>query len=283
MARILSGKEVKNAREAELITKIAELTSKVRKPCLLVVKFGNDFSSESYLKGQKKLCDSYGVDLLVHTFDTECTTDIVVKKILDFNHDKSIDGIIIQKPIFDHLDEILINESLCSQKDVDGITVENMGRLLKKRVGCYPCTALAVRETLDFYNIDCTSKEVVIVGRSETVGIPLFHMLLDRNATVTVCHTKTKALSEILSSADIVVVAVGSPKLIKIENLKPDAVVIDVGINFYDGKLVGDVDTDNALESQSYSPVPGGIGIVTNIMLIKNIILAFENNQKRGD
>lgn len=282
MAFILSGKDVKEAKQNKLLSQIATITSKGRKPCLLVIKFGSDLSSESYLKGQKKLCESYGIDLKVHQFEEDCTTNNVVSTIGMYNLDNTVDSIMIQKPLFQHLDETLINEALSSDKDVDGITVENMGRLIKKRRGCFPCTAKAVIATLDHFNIDCTSKEIVIVGRSETVGIPLFHMLLARNATVTMCHTKTRLLEEILQSADIIVVAVGSPHLINIQNFKKDVVVIDVGINFVDSKLVGDVDCSLASDSQSYSPVPGGIGVVTNVMLVENILLTYEINQEKS-
>ena len=241
------------------------------KPHIAVLGLNTDEASKIYINKIKKNCEKYEIDFTLKIASTE---EEFIKNFNEIKNNENITGIMFQEPISENLRN-LINE-IPSKKDVEGIGINNMGKLfLGKKDALIPCTSKAVIETLDFYGIDITGKKVVVVGRSNIVGKPLIPQLLEKNATVTVCHSKTKNLKEETSQADIVIMAIGKAKFLKKDYIKDGAILIDVGINFDNGKIVGDVDFDDIKDKASMcTPVPGGIGTVTNSLLIYNIIVS---------
>lgn len=267
---ILEGKVV-----AEKIKKnFEERLSKLKtKPNIAVLGMEGDGASSIYIKNIKKNCEKYkiGFNLLLSNNKDEFKENL--KKI---KADKNITGIMFQEPLQKDLSE-LINQ-IDPQKDIEGIGINNMGKLfLGKEDALVPCTSKAVIEIINYYGIDLEGKKVVIVGRSNIVGKPLIPQILSKNATVTICHSKTKNLCEELSKADVIIMAIGKANFLKKEMVKKDAILIDVGINFLDGKMVGDIDFENVKSKvKAITPVPGGVGIVTNALLIDNIIRSVE-------
>ena len=263
---ILEGKSVAEKIISSFEEKIEKLE---KKPCLAVLGINGDDASSVYIKRIQKNCEKYGIEFILKMANTPEEFKENFYKIKD---DPSITGIMFQQPLPKDISE-LINE-VAAKKDVEGIGIENMGKLfLGKNDAKIPCTSKAVIETLDYYNIDLTGKKVVIVGRSNIVGKPLIPQVLAKNATVTICHSKTENIDEELKVADVIIMAIGKAKFLKKEQIKQGAILIDVGINFEDGKIVGDIDFEDIKEKASMcTPVPGGIGTVTNALLIDNII-----------
>ena len=266
----LEGKQV-----SENIKKdFEERLNKVKiKPNIVVLGIKGDEASEVYTKKIKKNCEEYGIGFRL------ILSENGKKKKKNFErikNDESITGIMFQQPLEENLSK-LINE-IPSNKDIEGIGINNMGKLfLGDKDAQIPCTSKAVIKTLDYYGIDLEGKKVAIVGRSNIVGKPLIPQLLNKNATVTVCHSKTKNLKEELQTADVVIMAIGKAKFLKKEMIKKDAILIDVGINFLDGKIVGDIDFEDVKDyAKGITPVPGGIGVITNVLLIDNIIKSVE-------
>ena len=266
MELLLEGKQVSE----KIKSKFEEKLNKLEKmPKIAVLTLNPDDANIAYMKKIEKNCSKYGIGFDLKTTKTE---DEFIKALKGAKKDKEITGIMCQQP----LPRSVYNEinTIPIEKDIEGITTGSMGKIfLGEKDVNIPCTSKAVIETLDYYNIDLTGKNVVVVGRSNIVGKPLIPQLLEKNATVTICHSKTKEISEILKRADIIVMAIGKAKFLKKEMVKTGAIIIDVGINFENGKICGDVDFEDVKEkAYAITPVPGGIGVVTNALLIDNII-----------
>lgn len=270
---ILYGKEVAENIKQDFTKKIDNLVKMEVLPHIAVLGINGDSASDTYIKKIKKNCENYKIDFTLKMADEENEFRDNFNKI---KNDDKITGIMFQQPLPKGLIN-LINE-IPAKKDVEGISYDNMGKLfIGNEDALIPCTSRAVIELLDYYNIDLKGKKVVIIGRSNIVGKPLIPQLLAKNATVTICHSKTENLKAETRDADIIIVAIGKPKFLTNEFIKKDAILIDVGINYEDGKLVGDIDFEDIKNKASKcTPVPGGIGIITNSLLISNIIKSCE-------
>lgn len=249
-------------------------------PVLAVISVGNNPASEVYIKNKRKACEYVGMSMLHIRYGEDTDEKKIINKIKSLNKDKSINGIIVQLPLPDGFNEKDIINTIDVSKDVDGLTVLSQGKLFNNEEAFVPCTPKGILEIFDYYKIDLEGKHVVIVGRSNLVSKPLMIECLKRNATVTMCHSKTVDLKNYTSMADILVVAVGKKYLIDKTMIKKDAIIIDVGINREDGKLFGDVNP-NVNDIASYvTPVPGGVGPMTVCMLLKNTMIAYQNQNK---
>ncbi|MCI6271419.1 MAG: bifunctional methylenetetrahydrofolate dehydrogenase/methenyltetrahydrofolate cyclohydrolase FolD [Erysipelotrichaceae bacterium] len=283
MAEIIYGNLIAKDVKNELKEQIELLKREKKKiPFLCVVLVGNNPASLSYIKGKEKACNEIGMDSQIIHLDENTSEKELILKINELNNDEKIDGILVQMPLPSHIDENRVMESISSFKDVDGLNPYNIGKLYLKEDGMIPCTPLGIVELLKRSNITIKSKKVVVIGRSKLVGNPVAKLLLDENATVTICHSKTENLKEIAKSADILIVAIGREKFVDKTFVKDNAVVIDVGINRNsEGKLVGDVDFDDVKEVASYiTPVPKGVGPMTIAMLLSNTFKAYLNKEK---
>lgn len=271
---ILDGRNIKNIILDELKEEVSKLSAK---PKLVVVQVGNDDASDVYIKQKNNMCNYVGYDFEHIKLDDMVDTYEIVEIIEKLNYDNSVTGILIQLPLPDKIDTDVVVNAISPFKDVDGLTNLNRGMLFGGKDTLYSCTPSGIIEMLDRYNISVSGKNVVVVGRSDLVGKPLAMMMLNRDATVTVCHSKTKNLSEITKGADILVVAVGEPNFITRDMISENVVVIDVGINKLDGTLCGDVDFESVKYKCSYiTPVPGGVGPMTVAILAKNILKAYK-------
>lgn len=272
MNKIINGKEIREALKQELQDKINKISESLK---LVVIQVGDDPASNVYIKNKKKLCEELGI-LCEHKKFLEITEQDLIQEIDNLNNDKTVTGILVQLPLPPEIDETKIIEKISPLKDVDGLTSQNMGKLFTGNKALVPCTALGIIKMLEYLNIDLQGLNVTIVGRSKLVGLPLIALLLNKNCTVTVCHSKTKNLPEKTKKADALIVAVGQKELITKDYVKDDAIVIDVGINRYQNKLYGDCNFNELLPKCKYiTPVPGGVGPLTVIMLINNIIEAY--------
>ena len=278
MAVIIDGREVAKKIKEEWKEKVNELKEKGIYPKLAVIMIGKDKASEIYVRNKSRDCDYVGIEYEEFFLEENITMETLLNLIDELNKRDDIHGILLQSPIPEHLDIRKAFNKIDYRKDVDGFNPINVGKLLIGEDTFIPCTPLGVIKLLEEYNIQIEGKNAVVIGRSNIVGKPLSQYLLNKDATVTVCHSKTKNLKEITSKADILISAVGKPKVITRDMVKENAVIIDVGINRTpDGKIVGDVDYDNLLDKVSYiTPVPGGVGQMTRAMLINNIIKAAE-------
>jgi methylenetetrahydrofolate dehydrogenase (NADP+) / methenyltetrahydrofolate cyclohydrolase len=285
-AVILDGK----ARASHIKQKLASEITGLKKTCdclprLAALQIGDDAVFSVYVNSQKRVANDLGIDYELVNLPLDCSRETIIENIMALNNNKDITGIILQSPLPVAFDIVDISSFISAAKDVEGINPENKGKLL---LGCYsvvPPTASAVMELLDLCQTDLKGKEVVIIGHSSIVGKPLAMLLLDRLATVTVCHIETHRKNRLLDHikrAEVLVVAVGKPNLVKGQWLKEKAIVIDVGINRVGGKIVGDVEFDQALERASHiSPVPGGVGPLTTIILMRNCVELFKK-QRQG-
>lgn len=276
----LSGTELAKEIKATISCKIEEyLKEGKRPPCLVTILVGDDSASKVYVANKEKACNSVGI--VNETIKLpEHTSEYDLLDLIDFyNYDKYTDGILVQLPLPIHINTENILNSIVPHKDVDGFHPDNVAKLWLGHDCIKPCTPQGIIDLLDYGNIDLRGKHVVVLGRSNIVGLPVAKMCLDRNATVTVCHSKTADLKEVTRTADILIVAIGKPKFINNSHLKPGAVVIDVGINRDEnGKLCGDVDFDSiALKASYATPVPGGVGPMTIACLLKNTLKCYEN------
>ena len=278
MAVIIDGREVAKKIKEELKEKVNELKEKGIYPKLAVIMIGKDKASEIYVRNKSRDCDYVGIEYEEFFLEENITMETLLNLIDELNKRDDIHGILLQSPIPEHLDIRKAFNKIDYRKDVDGFNPINVGKLLIGEDTFIPCTPLGVIKLLEEYNIQIEGKNAVVIGRCNIVGKPFSQYLLNKDATVTVCHSKTKNLKEITSKADILISAVGKPKVITRDMVKENAVIIDVGINRTpDGKIVGDVDYDNLLDKVSYiTPVPGGVGQMTRAMLINNIIKAAE-------
>lgn len=275
---ILEGKTLKKQILNDLKEDISELDIK---PSLVVIQVGNDEASNVYVNQKRKMSESVGINYIHRHLDSNITEEELINIIELYNSDDSIDGILVQMPLPEHINEARIQNTVLYTKDVDGLTDENAGRLLHDKDALVSCTPYGIIELLKYYNIDFEGKNVVIVGRSNLVGKPLCSLFLKENATVTMCHSKTKDLSFYTKQADILVVAVGKKHLITKDMVKKGSTIIDVGINRVDDKLYGDVDFDSVKDIANITPVPGGVGQMTVAELGKNVYKAYCLRRKK--
>ena len=273
MAEILDGKEVSRVKKEELKKKIIELKEKCGiTPGLAIIRVGEDPASEIYVKNKLKACASLGIHAIEKHFEGTEKEEEIIKTIESFNTDQTIDGILVQSPLPNSYDEQKIVSHVLSSKDVDGFGIMNLGYLLANQEQILAATPLGIIHLLDYYNIPITSKHVVIIGRSQIVGRPLSILFLNRDATVTITHSKTTNLKEITQTADILVSAVGKPHFVTADMVKVGAVCIDVGISRIENHVVGDMDFDSIKEKASFiTPVPGGVGPMTIATLLENV------------
>lgn len=272
---ILDGYNVAKKIRKELKDKVKLLQERNIFPKLVVIQIGNDEASSLYIRNKKNACEEVGVLFEEIHFSKEVTEQELEIKIEQLNNDESVHGILIQSPLPSHLDKNRIFNLVSAEKDVDGFTDINIAKLYRFQACFIPCTAKGVIRLLKEYKIPISGKNVVIAGRSNIVGKPLAMLFLQENATVTILHSKSLNKEKIMYQADILVSAIGKPKIINASMVKENAVVIDVGINFVDQKIVGDVDFQNvALKASYITPVPKGVGPMTVAMLLENVIEA---------
>lgn len=276
MATIIDGKTLAKKIRMKLKEKCKELINKHIQPKLAVIMVGDNPASKVYVKNKSKACNEVGILYEEYLLEEDTTQEELIKLIKKLNEDKSINGILLQSPIPQHLDINEAFKAITYAKDVDGFTPSSVGKLCIGEDTFISCTPYGVMKMFEEYNIDLTGKNVVILGRSNIVGKPLIQCCLQKHATVTVCHSKTKNLDEHTKQADIIISAIGKPKFVTSDMVKDGVIVIDVGINRDEnGKLVGDVDFENVKEKASYiTPVPGGVGPMTIAMLMNNVIKA---------
>lgn len=276
---ILDGKKLSNEIIEELKVRCDELKEKGIKPKFAVIMVGNDKASQIYVKNKRKACEKIGIECVECFLDENIQQKELIDKIKELNSDNTIHGILLQSPIPKHLNINEAFETISPKKDVDGFNPTNVGKLCLNQNTFVSCTPFGIIKLLDKYGIDLAGKKVTIIGRSNIVGKPLIQCFLNKNATVTICHSKTDDIKEHTKDADIVVVAIGKPKFLKENMVKKNSVIIDVGINRDDnGKIIGDVDFENVSKKSSYiTPVPGGVGPMTIAMLMNNVIKAAEN------
>jgi methylenetetrahydrofolate dehydrogenase (NADP+)/methenyltetrahydrofolate cyclohydrolase len=274
MAVILDGKETARRVRETLKDKVKELRQNNIFPKLAVIMVGEDPASKIYVRNKSKACEELGIEYEEFLLKENTTQKQLIDLIQELNKRQDITGILLQSPIPKHLDINEAFKAIIPEKDVDGFNPINVGKLALGQETVISCTPFGVIKLLEEYNIPIEGKNAVIIGRSNIVGKPMLHCLLNKNATVTICHSRTKNLSEITKTADILVAAIGKAKFITKDMVKPDAVVIDVGINRNEeGKVCGDVDFEEVQKIASYiTPVPGGIGPMTIAMLMTNIV-----------
>lgn len=275
---LIDGKLVRREKLLELKQKIAELQSL---PCLCVVQVGEDEASKVYVKQKAKLCQELGYRFIHKTLPADIDEELLVQQIDLLNLNEDVDGIIVQMPLPAHINATRVLNTIDPDKDVDGLTFINSGKLLQGAEGFVPCTPKGIIDLLNYYNISIEGKTCLVIGRSVLVGKPMAHLLLDHNGTVVVAHSKTPNLKELSLQADVIVSCVGKKWLITEDMVKDGAVVIDVGINREEGKLYGDVDFDNVSPKTSYiTPVPGGVGQMTVYELCENTYKAYVKRRK---
>ena len=274
MAELIDGKKISTDIKDELKEEVSKLKAEGREVTLAVILVGDDPASAVYVKNKKKACEYIGIKSLSYELPAETTEDELLELIEKLNGDDTVNGILVQLPLPRHIDEKKVIRTISPKKHVDGFHPENVGALLIGEPGFVSCTPAGIIELLKRSNVEIEGKECVVIGRSNIVGKPMGVLLLRENGTVTIAHSRTKDLKEICKRADILVAAVGKPKMITAEYIKEGAVVIDVGIHRMDnGKLCGDVDFDDVESHVSkITPVPGGVGPMTIAMLMYNCI-----------
>ena len=275
MYKIIDGKAVSAAVKEEVAREVAELREKGISVGLAVILVGENPASKIYVANKKKACEQLGIVSHEYLLPENATEDELLELVHTLNNEDSINGILCQLPLPSHIDEKAIIAAIDPKKDVDAFHAVNVGRIMIGDYDFVPCTPAGIMEMLKYYDIDPSGKTCVVIGRSNIVGKPMGMLLLHKNGTVTVCHSRTQNLAEVTSRADILVAAVGKAKFVTADMVKEGAVVIDVGMNRDDGKLCGDVDFDAVAEKCSYiTPVPGGVGPMTIAMLMKNTVTA---------
>lgn len=276
MAEILDGKTLAKKIRKELKLEVEELKQKGIIPKLAVIMVGDNSASQVYVRNKSRACEKVGIEFEEFLFDKDTLEEELINTIDNLNKDEKIHGILLQSPVPKHINIQKAFERISPSKDVDGFNAVNVGKLATGQDAFISCTPYGIVKILEEYGIETEGKNAVILGRSNIVGKPMIQCMLNKNATVTVCHSRTKNIEEITKNADILIAAIGKPNFVKYDMVKPGAVVIDVGINrLEDGSLCGDVDFENLCEKASYiTPVPGGVGPMTIAMLLNNVVKA---------
>ena len=279
---LLDGKKVSQKVKDELKIEVNKIKKSGINPRLAVIMVGDNSASQIYVRNKSKVCDYIGIEFEEYILSEETKQEELLQLIDKLNNKKEVNGILLQSPIPNHLD---INEAfrkISPEKDVDGFHPVNVGKLALGQDTFISCTPYGIIKILEDYDINIEGKNAVVIGRSNIVGKPMSQCLLNKNATVTICHSKTKNLSDITKKADILVAAIGKPNFVTEDMVKPGAVIIDVGINrMEDGKLKGDVDFEEVSKKASYiTPVPGGVGPMTIAMLMTNLVKAAKMQNK---
>ena len=277
-AKMIDGKEISAYIKAKAASDALACAAAGRPPCLAVIIVGEDPASQIYVKNKKKACEACHITSLEYALPDSASQEELLALIEKLNMDSGVDGILCQLPLPSQIDEKTVINTISPEKDVDGFHPVNTGKLLTGEKGFVPCTPAGIIEMLRYSGIEASGKHCVVIGRSNIVGKPAALLMLRENATVTVCHSRTANLKEIVSQADIVIAAVGKAKFVTADMIKPGATVIDVGINRNaEGKVCGDVDFDACCEKASYiTPVPGGVGTVTTYVLVSHVVDAAE-------
>lgn len=270
---LLYGADTAEKIKAEILGMLSELKGYI--PTLGIVRIGSNPSDISYEKGAVKKMESLSLKTKVFEFDENISSEDFIEEFKKINEDDEIDGILIFRPLPEHIDEKKVIEVLDERKDLDGISYKNIAKVFAgDESGFAPCTAKAVIKILESNNIELEGKNVVVLGRSMVIGKPVAMLAIQKNATVTLCHSKTADLKKVCKNADILIVAIGRAKMINDDYIGEDAVVIDVGINFFEGKLCGDVDLENVKNAAMATPVPKGVGAVTTSVLAQHLVIA---------
>ena len=279
---IIDGKIISSAIKARLKEEVAALNKQGISVRLAVILVGDDPASKVYVRNKKKACEELSIYSEEYVLPKSTTMDELKGLITELNNRKDVNGILCQLPLPKHLDEKEVINTIDKNKDVDAFHAENVGKIMLNEEGFLPCTPAGVMEMLKYENIEVSGKNCVVIGRSNIVGKPMSLLLLHQNATVTICHSKTKNLKEITKKADIIVAAVGKAKFLTKDMVKKGSVIIDVGMNRDEnGKLCGDVDFKNVSKKAAFiTPVPGGVGLMTVTMLMQNTILAAKRQGK---
>ena len=284
-ATVIDGRAVAQEVRADVARRVAERTSGgARPPGLATVLVGDDAASDVYVNGKQRACAEVGITGFDHRLAADCDFAAVAGLLAELNADPAVSGVLVQLPLPAGLDAGALTALIDPAKDVDGLTAPSAGLLAQGRPGLRPCTPAGVIELLDRYDVTLEGAEAVVLGRSQLVGRPLAAMLLERSATVTVCHSRTVDLPAVCARADVLVAAVGVPRLVTADFVKPGATVIDVGINRGPDGLVGDVDYEPVAErAGAISPVPGGVGPMTIAMLLRNTLAAAIRSTADGE
>ncbi len=278
-AKVIKGSELSKTIRAELKKEVEQLTQAGVRPGLAVLLVGDDPASHVYVGRKEKACADLGVYSEVYRLPASTGQEELLQRIGELNRKPEIHGILVQLPLPSHISEKAVIDAIAPEKDVDGFHPINVGNMMIGEPSLLPCTPAGILEMLKYSGVEIAGKHAVVVGRSNIVGKPVAQLLLREHATVTICHSRTPNIAEITRQADILVVAVGKPKMIGAEHVKPGAVVIDVGVNrLEDGTLAGDVDFDDVSKiAGMITPVPGGVGPMTITMLMKNTVEAARN------
>jgi len=278
---LIDGKLVASKIREEIKDRVAEIKSKhSRIPGLAAILVGDDPASEIYVRNKRKACEDVGIYSEEHKLSGDIAQEDLLKLINRLNGDENINGILVQLPLPEHIDDSTVLNSVSPEKDVDGFHPINAGLLFEGKPRFIACTPHGIIKMLEFYDIDIEGKNAVVLGRSNIVGKPAAMLLLQKNATVTICHSRTRKLDAVLKSADLIVAAIGRAHFVTRKMVKKGSIIIDVGINrLDDGKLVGDVDFENVKDISSYiTPVPGGVGPMTITMLLWNTVVSLEQS-----
>jgi len=281
----IDGKIIAQTVKDRVKKAVEELKNQGISPCLATILIGDNPASATYVRNKHRACEEVGIATKDHKLDASITQSELTKIIDELNLDDSVHGILVQLPLPNQLDEFTTTSRISPLKDVDGLTPHNAGLLVMKKAALVACTPSGVMEMFDYHDIDLEGKNVVLINRSNLIGKPLYHLLLEKNATVLTCHSKTKNLTELCQAADIIITAVGNRTKFKLTSdmIKEGAVVIDVAISRFQEKLVGDADFDEIIQKASFAtPVPGGVGPMTVAMLLKNTITAASLSSQIG-
>lgn len=282
MATVVDGRKLSRELRAEIRERVSGLRG--ARPCLATVLVGEDPASQIYVRSKQRGCEEVGLESRMVQLPAETTEAALLDCVQGLNEDPKIHGILVQLPLPDHIDAARVASAVLPDKDVDGLHPESVGRLVKNTPGLYPCTPLGCIEILDRYEVPIEGAHAVVVGRSEIVGKPVALLLLHRHATVTLCHSRTRDLPHLIREADILVAAIGRPRFVEGGWIKPGAAVLDVGVNrIAPKKVIGDVDFEGARERAGLiTPVPGGVGVLTITMLLRNTLRAYELQAPAG-
>ena len=277
---IIDGKKVSSQIIEHIASEVKSLKLKTEKsPGLAVILVGDDPASAVYVRNKNKTCTNIGFQSFENILPSDTSELKLLNLIDELNNNDHINGILVQLPLPKHISSHKILEAIKPEKDVDGFHLQNVGRLVTGNPSFIPCTPAGIIQLLDYYSVDLEGKSAVVLGRSNIVGKPVAFLLLEKNATVTICHSRTKDLSKITRQADVLIAAIGKPNFVTADMVKDDSVIIDVGINRVDGKLVGDVDYQVVSQKVSLiTPVPGGVGPMTIAMLMANTLQSFKNS-----